>query len=113
MAIKIDLHMHTCYSDGSFTPSQVVELAHKKGLDIIGITDHDSVNGIKEAISVGKDIGVEIIPGVEISTDIDDKEVHLLAYFIDIENEELQKYLSFFRDERCTGQKELFKNLKI
>lgn len=112
MAVKIDLHTHTCHSDGSLTPSQVVELAHKKGLDIIGITDHDSVNGIKEAISAGKDLGVEIIPGVEISTDIDDKEVHLLAYFIDIENEELQKYLSFFRDERLHRAKRIVQKLR-
>jgi hypothetical protein len=112
MALKIDLHTHTCYSDGCLTPVQLVELAHKKGLDVIGITDHDSVNGIKEATVAGKDLGVEVIPGVEISTDLDDKEVHLLAYYIDIENEELQKYLSFFRDERLHRAKRIVQKLR-
>ncbi|MDQ7815654.1 MAG: PHP domain-containing protein [Melioribacteraceae bacterium] len=112
MSVKIDLHTHTTYSDGTYSPSELVCKAKVAGLDIISITDHDSVNGIKEAIIVGKEIGVEIIPGLEISTDLDDKEVHLLAYFIDIENEELQKYLSFFRDERFHRAKRIVQKLR-
>jgi hypothetical protein len=112
MSVKIDLHMHTTCSDGTYSPSELVYKAKEAGLDIISITDHDSVNGIKEAIVVGKEIGVEIIPGLEISTDLDDKEVHLLAYFIDIENEELQKYLSFFREERFHRAKRIVQKLR-
>ncbi len=112
MPLKIDLHTHTNYSDGIFTPAELVEKAHKRGLDIISITDHDSINGIKEAVECAKDFGIEIIPGMEISTDVDEKEVHLLAYFIDIENEELLKYLSFFRDERMHRAKRMVQKLR-
>jgi 3',5'-nucleoside bisphosphate phosphatase len=112
MPLKIDLHTHTNYSDGIFTPAELVEKAYKRGLDIISITDHDSINGIKEAVECAKDLGIEIIPGMEISTDVDDKEIHLLAYFIDTENEELLKYLSFFRDERMHRAKRMVQKLK-
>lgn len=92
--------MHTVYSDGALTPAELIDKAKKRGLDIISITDHDSFNGVDEAIQYGKEVGVEVIPGVELSTDIEDKEVHLLGYFIDYKSEELSKYLNFFREER-------------
>jgi len=109
---KIDLHMHTTYSDGKYTPAELVKKASDCGLSVISITDHDSVNAIKDAIDYGKQLGVEVIPGLEISTDVDDKEIHLLAYFIDIENEELKKYLSFFRDERLHRAKRMVQKLR-
>jgi predicted metal-dependent phosphoesterase TrpH len=112
MPLKIDLHTHTNYSDGVFSPVELVKKAHQRGLDIISITDHDSINGINEAIVCAKDLGIEIITGMEISTDIDDKEIHLLAYFIDIDNEELLKYLSFFRDERMHRAKRIVQKLR-
>lgn len=112
MPVKIDLHTHTNYSDGALTPVQLVKKAQERGLDIISITDHDSINGIKEAIVYGKDLGIEIVSGMEISTDVDDKEIHLLAYFVDIENEELLKYLSFFRDERFHRAKRIVQKLR-
>jgi len=111
MNLKIDLHMHTTYSDGAYSPAELLSKVKAKGLNIISITDHDSVNGIKEAIKIGKEIGVEVIPGLEISTDLEDKEIHLLGYFIDYENEELQKYLSFFRDERLHRAKRIVQKL--
>lgn len=111
MNLKIDLHMHTTYSDGAYSPADLLSKVKAKGLNIISITDHDSVNGIKEAIKIGKEIGVEVIPGLEISTDLEDKEIHLLGYFIDYENEELQKYLSFFRDERLHRAKRIVQKL--
>ncbi len=112
MSMKIDLHMHTTYSDGAFSPTELLLKAKEVGLDVISITDHDSVNGLKEAISVGKEIGIEVIPGLEISTDLDEKEIHLLAYFIEIDNDELQKYLSFFRDERLHRAKRIVQKLR-
>ena len=112
MSMKIDLHMHTTYSDGAFSPTELVLKAKEVGLDVISITDHDSVNGLKEAMAVGKEIGIEVIPGLEISTDLDEKEIHLLAYFIDIDNDELQKYLSFFRDERLHRAKRIVQKLR-
>jgi 3',5'-nucleoside bisphosphate phosphatase len=97
---KVDLHTHSNYSDGFFTPMQLLNKAKESGIDIISITDHDSLNGIKEAREYGKKIGMEVIPGVEISSDIKDKEIHILAYFIEPDNEEIEHYLEFFRKER-------------
>lgn len=112
MAGKIDLHMHTTYSDGAYTPAELVRKAYDAGLSVISLTDHDSTNGIKDAIIYGKELGIEVITGLEISTDVDDKEIHLLGYFIDIDNEELKKYLSFFRDERYHRAKRMVQKLR-
>ncbi len=97
---KVDLHTHTNYSDGFCSPRELLLKAKSKGIDTISITDHDNLAAINEAIEFGKTIGINIIPGVEISTDIEDREVHILAYFIEPGNEELERYLRFFREER-------------
>jgi 3',5'-nucleoside bisphosphate phosphatase len=97
---KADLHIHTNHSDGFYSPRDIVLKAKEKSLDIISITDHDNLSAIKEAIEVGKEQGIEVISGVEISSDIRDKEVHILAYFIEPGNEEVERYLTFFREER-------------
>ncbi|MFA5804470.1 MAG: PHP domain-containing protein [Melioribacteraceae bacterium] len=112
MPAKIDLHTHTNLSDGALSPIELVQKAYERGLDIISITDHDSVNGIKEATAYAKELGIDVVTGLEISTDLDDKEIHLLAYFIDIDHEELQKYLSFFRDERIHRAKRIVQKLR-
>ena len=100
MISRIDLHSHTVYSDGSLTPRELLDNAKAAHLTTISITDHDTVDGIPEAIKYANEIGMEVIPGLEISTDIEDREVHLLGYFINIYDEELKKYLQFFREER-------------
>ena len=97
---KIDLHSHTNYSDGYYSPEELVHKAKIAGIDTLGITDHDSVNAIEKATEVGRELGIEIIPGVEISSDLRGAEVHILGYFIDITNKELEHYLKFFREER-------------
>lgn len=109
--LHIDLHMHTLYSDGAYTTKELINKAIEAKLDIISITDHDSVFAIKEAVEYGKEVGIEVVPGVEISTDIEDKEVHLLGYLIDYEDEELLKYLQFFRDERIHRAKRIVNKL--
>lgn len=109
---KCDLHMHTTHSDGSLSSCELVQKAASAGLNLISITDHDSINGIDEAVECGKDLGIEVIPGVEISTDINDKEIHLLGYFIDTKSDELLKYLSFFRDERFHRALRIVKKLQ-
>lgn len=112
MSLKIDLHIHTNHSDGAYSPIEIIDKAYEANLGIISITDHDSINGIKEATIYGKEKGIEVIPGLELSTDIEDKEVHLLAYFIDYENEELLKYLKFFREERLYRAKRIIQKLR-
>ncbi len=111
MKEKIDLHIHTNYSDGAHTPFEIVRMAKEKGIGTISITDHDSINGIEGAIMFGKELGIEVIPGLEISTDIEDQEVHILGLLIDHNSEELRKYLSFFREERVQRIKRIISKL--
>lgn len=80
----MDLHVHTCYSDGVHSPSEVVAMAAAKGLKAIAIADHDSVSGVDEAIAAGRRLGVEVVPAVELSIGFRNfHDVHLLGYFID------------------------------
>ncbi len=111
MLPKADLHTHTIYSDGALSPAELIDKALLNGINILSITDHDSVNGVIEAVKYGKSVGIEIIPGVEISTDVEDKEVHLLGYFIDVENVNLKNYLTFFRIERLNRAKRIIEKL--
>lgn len=92
--------MHTNFSDGIFSPYELVKQCKKQGISIISITDHDSVSAFPNAIEYGKEFGVEVIPGVELSAIIDDKDVHILGYFVDYRNKRLLEYLEFFRIER-------------
>ncbi len=100
MIRKIDLHMHTNYSDGQHSPEELIIKVKEAGIDLISITDHDTIGGIAEGIEIGKHYGIEVIPGLEISSDIKDREVHILGYFFDPNNIELEEYLKFFRIER-------------
>jgi predicted metal-dependent phosphoesterase TrpH len=75
-----DLHLHTRYSDGTFTPRELVEHAARLGFAAIAVTDHDTLDAIPEALSAGQEFGVEIIPGVEITSAFDTQELHMLAY---------------------------------
>lgn len=80
---KGDFHIHSTASDGNCTPGEIVVLAQKRGVDIIALTDHNTTAGLNEAIKYGNDIGVKVIPGVELSTKYNDTRVHILGYFKD------------------------------
>jgi predicted metal-dependent phosphoesterase TrpH len=97
---RADMHLHSIYSDGSATPLELVQMASKAGLSVISITDHDNVGAVDEAIRWGKQYGVEVVPGVELSIELNDKDIHLLAYFFDYKNPKLLEYLEYFRLER-------------
>lgn len=112
-AEKTDLHMHTFYSDGYHSPEQLIDKAYNQGIGILSITDHDSVNGINEAIDYADKYSIEVIPGLEISTDIRDTEVHILGYFVDPKNKDLEHYLTFFREERVKRAIRMVKKLNI
>lgn len=77
--MKVDLHIHTTASDGQYTPSQVVELAQKAGLECIAITDHDTIDGVEEAIAAGQKTGLRVIRGVELGAK-EYKSLHILGY---------------------------------
>lgn len=95
----IDLHTHSLKSDGSMTPTEVVEEAKRAGLAAIALTDHDSVDGVREAVEAGERLGVEIIPAIEFSV-MSKTETHILGYFIDIDNPDLKEMLKEVVDLR-------------
>ena len=96
----VDLHVHTNYSDGSFSPEEVVSRARECGLTAIGIADHDEVGGVTEAIWIGHSHGIEVVPAVELTSGCNGKEIHLLGYLIDHNHRELRERLKDFRHER-------------
>ena len=95
-----DLHIHTTASDGRSKPAEVVIEAKSKGLSAIAITDHDTTDGIFEAIDEGLKNQIEVIPGVELSTLAGDREIHILGYYLDWESSLLQEKLASFIEAR-------------
>jgi predicted metal-dependent phosphoesterase TrpH len=93
----VDLHIHSTCSDGSFIPREIVELAKVKGLKAIAIADHDTVQGVAEAVAAGEEGHIEVVPAVELSikneSEKDFVELHLLGYFVDYRDEELNDIL--------------------
>jgi len=110
--LKIDLHLHTTASDGLLSPAQLVKLASDIKMDIIAVTDHDTVNGVIPALEAARTLNsLAVIPGVEINTDVPKAEVHMLGYFIDYENVELQENLSDLRSSRETRARQMIAKL--
>jgi predicted metal-dependent phosphoesterase TrpH len=100
-----DLHMHTFYSDGTLSPTELVRAAHKVGLTHISLTDHDITDGIDEAAEEGKKLGVEVVAGVELSAMVRnangvESEMHILGYFLNYRNAHFQETLGMFRKTR-------------
>ena len=117
----IDLHSHTTKSDGSLTPAQLVDLAASKGITYLAVTDHDTIDGISEAMERAAEINSdaasdlrapEIIPGIEFSTDWDGRDVHVVGLGIDHKNEEFVANLQAFLDSREGRNRKMAENLK-
>lgn len=99
--IEIDLHLHSTFSDGTLSPSDLISLCANRGLKTIAITDHDSTEGVAEGQKAADAInGLEVIPGVELSTDISGSEVHMLGYFVNLRDESFQITLRDLREGR-------------
>ena len=96
---KIDLHVHTTASDGTLSGREVVELAAQSGLAAIAVTDHDTVSGYAEAAKAGAELGVEVVPGIEISTKYGGA-VHILGYYIDPDSDKLRPVLDWVVNDR-------------
>lgn len=110
----VDLHTHSTFSDGHYTPTQLVEEAVTKGLTALSITDHDSWNGIGEALEAAQGHNITIIPGVELGSQVNGESVHILAYHIDTTNIFLQAKMDemrYGRERRLIKILEKLKNL--
>ncbi len=97
---RFDLHTHSVRSDGHHTPREVVELAHAAGLDGVALTDHDTGDGLTEALEAGDELGLEVIPGTEFSAELGGRSVHVLAYWHDHTEAALATELLRLRDAR-------------
>jgi len=111
MTRMIDLHVHTTASDGTFTPSDVVLLAKKAGLAAMAVTDHDTIDGVEEAVNKAREVGLELVPGVEISVG-DTEDIHIVGLFIDYNDENLLKVMSTLNDYRRIRNMELISNIR-
>lgn len=105
--MKVDLHIHTSYSDGAFSPEKIVDTAIEAGLGAIAITDHDNVLSYDIACRYSKDKPIEILQGVEINTIYRGYEVHILGYFMDLNNNDFQKLIKSQQQARIKQTKEI------
>lgn len=106
---KGDFHIHSTFSDGKCTPRELVILSKKREVDIISITDHNSTSGLDEAVMAGEDLGVRVIPGVELSTKYNSSRVHVLGYFKDdsYKNELLVEVLKNVKNHKISNIKKI------
>ncbi|TGY96983.1 PHP domain-containing protein [Petralouisia muris] len=96
----IDLHTHSTESDGTLTPEELMKHAQECGLSAVALTDHDAISGIEKARPIAEALGLEFVPGVELSTDYQGTEIHILGYYIDTQQPEFLKQLKEFVDTR-------------
>jgi len=109
---RLDLHLHTTHSDGSCTPTEVVNMAHRTAVKALAITDHDITTGIAEATVAGQQYEIEVIPGVEISSILNNSELHILGYFLDWQDADLNGRLKTLRDSRHRRNPKIIERLQ-
>lgn len=115
MYTKGDFHVHTTASDGELTPEDLILYIKDNHLaDIIAVTDHDTTSGIETAMKIGKDLGIKVIPGIELSALYNDESIHILGYFRDdsYKNSEFQKFLKDITDFRIYRARKITENLR-
>jgi len=105
--VKIDLHLHTLASDGRLTPEELVRLAHQGGVTRMAVTDHDTTDAVAAATAEGRRLGVEVIPGVELGTDSESGDLHMLGLFLDYEDAAFQQAVAGFREGRVRRAREM------
>jgi len=98
--LSADLHIHTTFSDGSYKPEEIVDLAEKNNFKTIAISDHDTLDGINPALEYASNKDIEVIPAIEFSTFEEKAEIHILGYFIDHEDDYLRKKVKKIFDSR-------------
>ena len=111
---KVDFHVHTNFSDGLLSPKDVVKRASNNGVSILAITDHDTIDGISEAIEESKLHNIKIIPGIELSTNYNGESIHVLGYFKDnsYKEKEFVEFLDKIKNRRIHRAKEMIQKLK-
>jgi predicted metal-dependent phosphoesterase TrpH len=108
----IDLHIHSTYSDGTMSPAAIVALAKESGIQTISITDHDTMDGVEEALEHGRQTGVEVIPGIEVSTWLENVPMHILGYWCRPDDENLHQRLKKLQDARMERNRQILAKLQ-
>lgn len=108
----VDLHIHSTWSDGTKSPEQIVQLAKIHKLTAIAITDHDTIDGVHEGCEFGNQYGIEVIPGIELSVVHGDLHMHMLGYYIDTRNKELNEKLHVIQSSRETRNQKIVHKLQ-
>ena len=108
---RIDLHTHSKHSDGTLAPTGLVELAAKEGLRAVALTDHDTVSGVEEALAVGARLGIEVIPGCEVSTSYQRRSVHVLAHGVPLADPAFDAFLETVRAARTERNRLMLERL--
>lgn len=108
-----DLHVHTHYSDSTFSPEEVLSAAGEKALSAIAICDHDTTDGVEPCIKIAAGKGIEVISGIELTVEKPDAEIHILGYLIDWKLEWLQKKLKAIQDGRIDRIYKMLEKLKL
>ena len=107
----IDLHCHSTYSDGSYAPAELVDMGRAAGLSGLALTDHDCMKGIPEFLEAGKGGAMRLVPGIELSVDCEGGQMHMLGYWMDPQNDELNAQLEWVRDGRAMRNRKILENL--
>jgi len=107
-----DLHLHTLFSDGTYTPEELFRESKRAGLSAIAITDHDAISAIEPAIALGQESGIEVIPGIELTAEYDGLEVHILGYLLDHKNKALLEKLDVLKQNRIERIYKITEKLK-
>lgn len=95
-----DLHLHTLFSDGTYSAQELIAQATRHGLSAIAVVDHDTVGGIESAANAAEGKGIEVLPGIELTSEYDGLEIHILGYLIDYKRADLLERLDFLRNNR-------------
>lgn len=109
---RIDLHTHTTASDGQDTPAELVNFAVQQGVSVLGVTDHDTVDAIPDLQTHASDAGITLVPGVELSTTVDFAEIHVLGYFVDINDPEFTGALDALSQNRVNRIIQIIEKVK-
>ncbi len=110
--MKADLHIHTTSSDGMLSPVEILKKAETLGINVISISDHDTISAYNEIEKVKSNFNIRIVNGVEISANLKDKEIHLLAYCFDLNNRELNQFFEQIKIDRKLRAIEIVRKLR-
>jgi len=111
MVSRVDLHLHTTVSDGALRPEELVRAASIAGIQVMAVTDHDSVDGIRDAERAASDLSIQVIPGIEVSAGLDGDDVHVLGYFLDPDDRVLREALSRLQEGRVAQARSMVERL--